>query len=244
MTHNDPAKFEEAWALVAGRVKAYCLKLARNAEIADVAYAATASRAWRGFANFRGDSSFQTFVTTIAQREVYRELRNQKRWRAVASHVLGDDTERVCDSRPEAGTSPSRLVDWSNAIEPATALGYLSASQASVLSMRFRRPSASWAQLGTDLGIDASSAAVHHCRGIQCLRVYAIINEPTLVGGVDVLRDALEIASKELTVHETRVFEKVVFRVSPTPLPPSRVGRELRAICSRVASCIVLSHRK
>jgi DNA-directed RNA polymerase specialized sigma24 family protein len=244
MTHNGPAKFEEAWALVADRVKAYCLKLARNAEIADVAYAATASRAWRGFASFRGDSSFQTFATTIAQREVYRAMRNQKRWRAVASHDLGDDAERVCDLRPEVGTCPARLVDWSNAIEPAAALGYLSASQASVLAMRFRRPSASWAELGTDLGIDASSAAVHHCRGIQCLRVYAIINEPTLVGGLDVLRDALEVASRDLTVHETRAFETIVLRGSPTPLTPSRVGRELRAICSKVASCIALSHRK
>jgi len=210
--------FEAAWLEARGRVMAYCRGMAERPGEADDIFQQVAIRAWRGYATFKGDAPFLSWVLAIARRESLRLL---------ARRGARDGRERSLDAIAE--TAPGTLpvltepsiessappAHWLPEVTRAAIVaGELSEAEGRVIVKRSGDQEATWDAIAAGLSMTASGCAVLHCRAIPKLRVYLFMHHPDLLGGLPAIADAFAVTPlapiDDLSPEEADVFRRVV----------------------------------
>ncbi|MCW7943476.1 hypothetical protein AAW14_15870 [Streptomyces hygroscopicus] len=184
----------------------------RNAADAEDLGQAVAMRAWRGYATFRGESAFLTWVMAIATREAARLAVRQLRR---AEREVPLDRHRETSAEPDPPSADPSSACWLPALaEQARAQGELNPTEYAVVRARLALPDRTWGEIGTALGLPGPRCAVAHCRAVAKLRVALLLHHPELVGGESALRRAMEQAARvprnPLTDAEADVFRRAV----------------------------------
>lgn len=239
--------FEEAWAQVRPPIAAFCRLATHNAADAQELYQITTIRAWRGHANFRGESAYLTWAMRIAEREAIRLAARRERIlrHEVAVDPLGTDEWLNAESPPQAGGDTAHwvvsgvAVGWIGAVvEQAERLSVLGASEARVVRERLADPDGSWQSIGARLGLTATACAVAHCRAVPKLRVFLFTHHPQALGGREAIEaafgHALRAPSAPLADTESEAF---TFIVLDRRADYRRRGWQaaLRGACAKVA---------
>src|SRR5262249_48370023 len=152
------------------QVLAYCARSTGNQAEAEDIFQRVAIRAWRGYSNFRADSSFLTWALAIARREVARAMSRVK-----LEESLGEVGEKgaanIAIATAAEGTGPA--YNWlAEAAQAALAAGVLTDIEAGVVIDRLAFQDLSWEELGKKFHTDGTGCAVIHCRAIPKLRVF------------------------------------------------------------------------
>jgi RNA polymerase sigma factor (sigma-70 family) len=233
---SDPT-FESEWAEAFPRIAAYCRRAIDNSTLADDVIQATAVRAWRGYPQFRRQSSFLTWALGIARREVARAL-----GRPPARHISSIEASKADPPAPSPQIA-APPADWlPPAIADAVASGELSEEEGAVLTARLGNPRTDWQQVGHQLGWSASHCAVVHCRAVVKLRVFLFLYRPDLLGGLRRIAEAFAEAQQGAPKDRLRPEEAMVFCHLVLKKEPARhfVGwrTHLRSACARVIRCL------
>jgi RNA polymerase sigma-70 factor, ECF subfamily len=109
---GELAAFEQLYRATHGLIYAVCLRMARDATLAEDLTQEVYVRAWQKLASFRGESAFATWLTRLAVNVVLSERR--ERGRREARVTLSDDLELLAGAVP-AG-QPGEAVDLDRAI--------------------------------------------------------------------------------------------------------------------------------
>ncbi|HEU5399000.1 MAG TPA: RNA polymerase sigma factor, partial [Gammaproteobacteria bacterium] len=109
---GDMAAFEQLYRRYVGRVHAVCLRLAGNATLAEECTQDAFVRAWESLGQFRGDSSFGTWVHRIAVNTVLERHRTQLRQ---AAWITAGD-EELMESVSGADAEPGQGMDLEQCI--------------------------------------------------------------------------------------------------------------------------------
>jgi len=109
---GDMAAFEQLYRRYVGRVHAVCLRLAGNRTLAEECTQDAFVRAWESLSQFRGDSSFGTWVHRIAVNTVLERHRTQMRQAVWISHK--DD--EILESVPAPDSGPEHAMDLEQCI--------------------------------------------------------------------------------------------------------------------------------
>lgn len=103
--NGDVGAFEALYRENVGRVYAVCLRMSADRDQAEEYTQQTFIRAWRGIAEFRGESAFSSWLHRIAVNTVLVGMRSRRRLNAyVASSKEMSDIEEP-SPRPEHGLS-------------------------------------------------------------------------------------------------------------------------------------------
>ncbi len=161
--HGQDRGFEAAWLEVQGRVMAYCRGMAERPGEADDIFQQVAIRAWRGYATFKGDAPFLSWVLAIARRESLRLL---------ARRGARDGRERSLDAIAETrpGTlpvltepaleAPATPEHWLPEVTRAAIVaGELSEAEGRVIVKRAGDQEATWDDTAAGLSMTASGCA-------------------------------------------------------------------------------------
>jgi DNA-directed RNA polymerase specialized sigma24 family protein len=204
--------FESEWSAAYPQLLRYCRSLTRDAHVAEEAAAETGRRAWLGYARFRRDCSFLSWVMGIGRREVSRRL--SRKGPPVASLTRADG--KAVD--PPAPAPAAIPVDWlPGAIADAVTAGELSEAEGVVLSASAAEEKRNWAEVGKGLGLTAANCAVIRLRALGKLRVFLFLHRPQLLGGAARIAAAfVEARNHEggLTTDQANVFRRMVIERS------------------------------
>jgi DNA-directed RNA polymerase specialized sigma24 family protein len=242
--------FEEAWAHVAPAIASFCRRAARNAADAHELYQITAIRAWRGHANFRGESAYLTWAMRIAEREAIRMAARRER---ILRHEVAVDPlcagEWLGAGSPQQATADTApwVVSGANAgwigavVEQAERLGVLGRSEARVVRERLADQETAWPGIAARLGLTPTACAVAHCRAVPKLRVFLFTHHPQALGGQERIAAAFGRALRDpapLTAAEAEAFR---FIVLARRSDYRRRGWQaaLRGACAKVAPQLV-----
>ncbi len=214
--HDRP--FEAAWLEAQERVMAYCRAVAERPGEADDIVQQVAIRAWRGYATFKGDAPFLSWVLAIARRESLRLLsrrgarEGRERSLDALAETAPDTLPALAEPAPEASAPPAHWL--AGVTRAAVSAGELSEAEGRVIVKRAGDPEATWNDIAAGLSMTASSCAVLHCRAIPKLRVYLFMHHPDLLGGLSAIADAFAVTPLApidwLSPEEAEVFRRVV----------------------------------
>ncbi len=109
---GDMRAFEQLYRLYSGRVHAVCLRLAGNRTLAEECTQDAFVKAWESLKNFRGDSSFGTWVHRIAVNAVLERHRTQLRQ---AAWVTSGDEDAMA-AVPGGDADPGHGLDLEQCI--------------------------------------------------------------------------------------------------------------------------------
>ena len=109
---GDLAAFEQLYRATVGLVYAICLRMARDAALAEELAQEIFVRTWQKLASFRGESAFATWLTRLAVNVVLSERR--QRDRREARVMLSDDLEPLAGAVPVS--HPGDAIDLDRAI--------------------------------------------------------------------------------------------------------------------------------
>ena len=109
---GDTRAFEQLYRRYVGRVHAVCLRLAGNKTLAEECTQDAFIKAWESLKNFRGDSSFGTWVHRIAVNAVLERHRTQLRQAAWVTSAEQD----IMDAVPGADADPGHGMDLEQSI--------------------------------------------------------------------------------------------------------------------------------
>ncbi len=202
--------FETAWIGVQPQVLAFCIRSVGDYHHAQDIVQRVAIRAWRGYATFRGDASFLTWVLTIARREIIRAARPR------VEKPFDDDTPEPPDPEPPPGEGGAEDTAWIDvAVRRAVEAGDLNEAESRVLLARLNAPTdADWETIASALGLSANVCAVTHCRAIPKLRVHLFIHWQDRLGGQAAIatayRVALDDSAEPLEPDEAEAFRRIV----------------------------------
>lgn len=104
---GDVVAFEQLYRRHAGRVHAVCLRILADRSAAEECTQDAFVRAWEALAQFRGDSSFGTWLTRIAINLALQRLKRERRHLRL---VEPGNTEFL-ESRPAPDESPETGMD-------------------------------------------------------------------------------------------------------------------------------------
>lgn len=202
-----------------------------------------AIRAWGGFATFRGDSSFLTWVMSIAEREAARLgaklVRTRTRetgWDAVPAEQV---TRAVATAATERETGRT-YADWLPMLaKVAHGAGFLGELEYRSVAGRLAHPGTGWDELAERLGSTPGACAAAHCRALPKLRVFLFLRDPGRLGGPSALAEAYQAAcsptaSDPLTASEAEAFRLMVL-ARRTDYRKRGWQAALRAACTKVA---------
>ncbi|MFF9063977.1 RNA polymerase sigma factor [Streptomyces sp. NPDC014891] len=228
--------FAREWQAVRPQVLAYARARMRHQADAEDLCQMVAVRAWRGYATFRRDASFPTWVMAIAVRESARLAVRQQRLRQ-REVPLGAEESEIPAEAPEPAGPPlqGRLLELA---ERAWKDGGLNPTEYAVVRARLSLPDHNWDRVGAQLGLPGASCAVTHSRAVGKLRVALFVHHPELLGGPDQLaraaRRARAAPEDPLTTAEYEVFRSVVLERRADRRPRNWLT-VLRAACRKVA---------
>ena len=200
--------------MVERQVRQYCLKrTAGHLHDAEDLLQETAARAWRGYPTFRGNSTFVTWVTRIAERAADDQVGVRRR--RVDEVPLDADKHAGAvagaDQQALAGAAGRWLRD---AISVARSYGGISERDALLLSGRLDHPEFDWAGLGALNGLSGEACAQAYGRAITQLRMTLLVNAPDMFGGLAAIAAACARAAASprdpLTPGEEAGFRAVV----------------------------------
>ncbi|BCM94387.1 hypothetical protein IAD21_06294 [Abditibacteriota bacterium] len=242
-------EFTKLWFQVRPQVVALCRRSFRDAADGDDVLGRIALRAWRGFADFRGESSFSTWVISIARREIARTHAREdaRQQREVSLEVVSDNAPERLPSHPApadpSSGAPTRQNALSGLVKKAVAASELSEVEARVVLARMAQPTLSWNDLALTMGMDSTVCAVAHCRAIPKLRVFLFLRYPSFLGGTEAIEEAFEAAqndsSEPLSTLEANTFRGIVLEKSSAYRKPGwRLA--LRAACNKVVKKLPL----
>ncbi|MFB6894182.1 RNA polymerase sigma factor [Kitasatospora sp. NPDC056327] len=226
--------FEEAWRAARPQVAGYALRALGNRADAEDVCQLVALRAWRGWATFRGDSSFLTWVMAIARREIARLAVRRQRLAAREPALPGGLDPAAPEEEPRV---PGGALPLRGLADRAHARGELNPTEHAVLRARLDHPDHTWEQLGAALGLPPQRCAVAHCRAVVKLRVSLFLHHPELLGGRARLARAADRARAgpdPLTAAEETLFRRMVLDGVTTHRPRNWTGL-LRSSCAKVA---------
>ena len=230
--------FTTQWEAVREKVFQYCLSLCKNDHDANDVFQQVALRAWRGYSSFRGDSSFLTWVYTIARRESYRFLELSQR-----------DLERTTQlDQADVNAPPTRHTieqkldlkkNWLyEFLEEATSKKLLSEDEFKVIYLRSTLPNApTWAEIGNQLGRTKEWCATTHSRALEKLRVFVLMYHQELVGGIEEIERAFQNIRPTLTETEIDVFIHIVLEQDHS-YRRSGWRTALRSVCQQVGDLL------
>jgi len=226
MAAND---FEETWRTHRQQIMAICLRLMRDSTRADDLFQEVALRAWRGWATFRGDASFTTWIYQIAQRAAATLGRRRSREQRVMQSLTP-----VESAPPTAEISSESKLAVLAALARAADEKWLDQQEAEVLRRRYELDAAAdWNAVAAQLGITPGHAAVIHCRAVPKFRMYLFRFRKQLLGGASAIHEAFQHARAELSMDEAKVFQVMVIDEKQEP-PFRKWETELRAACGKV----------
>lgn len=101
---GDVAAFERVYRAQVGRIRALALRMSGDAALADELTQEVFVRAWHRLESFRGESSFATWLHTLAIRAIVDALRRE------------DRTSEVRQVLEFTTTAPGRRIDLERAI--------------------------------------------------------------------------------------------------------------------------------
>lgn len=210
--------FETEWIAVQAQVRAFCRRHLDNPADADDVVQHVAVRAWRGYATFRGDAAFLSWVLTIARNEInrYGARLTRRGNREQPFPGSGGDTDEPPwePPAPEPEPPPPDLAWLVEAAQAAVASGELSEIERAVIVARLAEPEPSWEAIGARHGLTANAAAVTHCRAIPRLRVFLVTHQPDRLGGRETIAEAFAEAQHAdddpLSADEAEVFRRIV----------------------------------
>jgi RNA polymerase sigma factor (sigma-70 family) len=227
-TSGGRDEFEQQWCQVREGIWRYCLWAAGSRTDAEDLFQTVALRAWRGYATFKGESSFATWVGSIARNEASR-LRMQlgrRRESGIDEYGVAAAAEAAAqrESALRSGSDSDRVLDrmgsgWVSAVtttllDDAVLDGVVSPGEAAVVRARAAAdPPDGWDVIGSALGLTDNHCAVLHSRARTKLAVYVFCRHPALLGGPDAVREAFRAARtgpNPLTDAECEAFELVV----------------------------------
>ncbi|MCX4092340.1 sigma-70 family RNA polymerase sigma factor [Nocardia sp. alder85J] len=203
-------QFEDAWRRAERTVRAYCVWAADTGEAADELLQRTMIAAWRGYAGFRGESAFATWVVRIGEREA---LRMQAEFERRRRHEVPMQPEWDVPGAPRE--PPPESGQWlPAAVGRAAGLGVLTAIEHRIILARLADGDSSWKDLAPRFGLSPAACAVVHCRAIPKLRVFLFQHCRSALGGPAVIADAYRRAcadpAEPLSGAERAAFEFVV----------------------------------
>lgn len=226
--------FDEEWAAAHPRLIRFCRSQTGDAALADDVLQEVALRAWHGYGKFRRDASFDSWVFTIARREIarimaglgHRRRREQPIDDVVAGQLAGDD---------EIAGHGHEL--WAPAVlDFAVRSGSISETEHAVVQARLAASEADWAEIGSGLGLSGNVCAVAFCRAIPKLRVVLFTDFPEALGGLDAIASAfarVDAGAAMLTAGEAEAFRRcVIERRNDYRRPGWRL--DLRSACGKV----------
>lgn len=192
------------WSKVQAQVFGYCLgRIRDHARAMDVTQE-VALRAMRGYASFRGESTFKTWVFQIVNNELYRE---GTRW-AQAVNRYAEISENTKQTNIHFEDTKIELV------ERGCALGLISDTEKQIIHLWNSSDNPNWSEVSSQVGISSSNAAVIYFRALRKLLVAAMVACQDLLGGKSRIIEAFEqaIADEKLGPKEKEFFESVVIR--------------------------------
>ncbi|MFD4722306.1 sigma factor [Streptomyces sp. NPDC058423] len=220
-TSHEDGDFALLWAAARPHVAAYCRRVMPGRADAEDLTQVVALRAWRGFASFRGDSSFMTWVMSIAEREaarlgarLARKHARETGWSGVGEPQA--DAPAITGPAQERDRAVGRSgAHWLPVLaEKAHDEGILGELEYKSVTARLSQPGIGWNELAEKLGSTANACAVAHCRALPKLRVLLFLREPDRLGGPSALAEAYEAArssaSAPLTDAEAEAFRLLV----------------------------------
>ncbi len=242
-------EFTKLWMQVRPQLVALCRRSFRDSSDGDDLLGKVAMRAWRGFATFRGESSFSTWVITIARREIARAHAREdaRQQREFSLELVAETAPERLPSHPSPTDSPSGVPTRHDALKSlvrkAVVDDDLSKTEAAVVLARMAQPSANWNELGAQLGMDGTTCAVAHCRAIPKLRVFLFLRHANFLGGTDAIEEAFRAAQDDarepLSQAEAETFRTLILeRRTAYRKPGWRLA--LRAACGKVVKKLPL----
>ncbi|RYX80677.1 hypothetical protein EON83_27590 [bacterium] len=242
-------EFTKLWLQIRLQVIAICRRSFRDAADSEDVLGRIALRAWRGFATFRGDSSFSTWVISIAKREIARTHAREdaRHQREVSLEVVAETApERLPSHSDKTNTSlgtPAAPNALATLVKKAVASEEISDIEARVILARIAQPTLNWSELGSQLGMDGTACAVAHCRAIPKFRVFLFLRHPQFLGGTEAIEEAFATTQSDardpLSAVEAETFRSVVLeRRAAYRKPGWRLA--LRAACGKVVKNLPL----
>lgn len=235
--------FTAALEAVTPTLRRYCRATTRRPQDAEDLFQRVSLRAWRGYATFRGEASFSTWVMKIARNEAarYGSAAQLRQVREPSLERLELDAADV-RSLLAGGSVVSRVTAGAMGsveqfVGAAVATRHVSEVEARVLLARFTAPQLRWDEIGEQLGMNASTCSAYNGRGWKGLCEFVFVERPDLLG-----RDVIEWAFRQarraernpLTDGEAEVFDHVVMRRERRYRRQGWQGH-LRAACVKVA---------
>lgn len=237
--------FHVQWLGVRSQVAAYARRSLRNNADAEDLCQVVALRAFRGYARFRGESGFLTWVMTIAQREAARLA--ARRAQLAARELPIDEADPPASAASDDAQADRVAANdgaWlRHAIDIAVQSDELSTAEARVLRARLDAADLTWERIGGTLGLTANTCAVLHCRAVVKLRVALFCHHTDVLGGPAVIAVAALRARKDpvepLTDAEAEIFRRIVLDRQSGSRPRNWQSL-LRAACGKVMRHLAL----
>lgn len=109
---GDMAAFEQLYRRYAGRIYAVCLRITADQGVAEECAQDAFLKAWDALSEFRGESSFGTWLTRIAINMALQRLRLERRHLRLIQPGTGElmDTFAAPDTAPDPDMDMERLV--------------------------------------------------------------------------------------------------------------------------------------
>jgi|GEM_PF-3538434 len=195
--------FDAEWARIADSIFRYIQSKVSPDDAPDV-FSEVAMRAFRSYAKERVDSSFLSYVYTIANNECYRYYGRRARRRDREGEAMPDD---VVAPGAEADPADNPIF---KVIRLGRESGDLIDREANILLARAEDPDMGWNEIAEALDLSANNCAVIHCRAVPKLAVLCFTRGLDLIGGREAADAAFRQGRGELTDREENVFVALV----------------------------------
>ncbi len=170
--NGDQAAFEQLVRLYEKRVFALTLRMCSNREDAAEAAQETFLAVWQGLPNFRGESSFSTWLYRLASNACVDLLRREGRHRAAAGPSLDDEETRT--DVPDSAPTPHEQAERQELREQVEAgLRALSPDHRQVLVLR-ELHQLSYDEIARVLSLDVGTVKSRINRGRKQLRNFLV----------------------------------------------------------------------
>jgi|SRR5579871_1214618 len=232
---RDSAEFERWWLAVRKSLWYWCYRQIHTRDDTEDLVQIVAMRAWRGYADFRGDNSnFYSWVMAIARREVATYIKRKTPIVDIDDIV---DTlpapDNPDDSEPDAALRLKRL----KALLPsALQKGDLTPREAKVLYIRFTYSKKDFSVIEQALGLKDGHGAVLQFRALPKFGAFLCMYAQEELGGRSVVEEAFENISRSsypLTEEEADIFRLIVLEPPPRGRP-SHKRATFRSACERI----------